>query len=160
MPGQVEHTSISLPISERFAAYDEFGPVIPVWCITPAPLERCIHRFFDSSAISPSGRYVALTQLPDETRPPYAGEPADVVVVDLYTAQWEIVARTHGYDTRPHRDPARQFRRNAGAAGRSASSLGQAIPPVYLQRVSRRHTTCLHRRHGVARLTHVTKDIL
>lgn len=86
-------------ISGRFKAYDRFGPKVPVWCITPRPLERCIHRFFDSSPVSPSGRYVALTRLPDESRPPFAGEPADVVVVDLATAEWSAVASTRGYDT-------------------------------------------------------------
>jgi len=88
-----------VPISDQFPGYDEFDPVIPVWCITPPGLAGCIHRFFDSSPVSPSGRYVALTRLPDESRPPYAGEPADVVVVDLLTGDWDAVASTHGYDT-------------------------------------------------------------
>ena len=86
-------------LSDKFMAYDRFDPAVPVWCITPAALERCIHRFFDTSPVSPSGRYVALTRLPDESRMPYAGESSDVVVVDLATAEWNVVANTHAFDT-------------------------------------------------------------
>ena len=52
-----------MQISRSFPNYENFSPRVPVWCVTP---ERpaCIHRFFDTSPISPSGRYVALFQLP------------------------------------------------------------------------------------------------
>lgn len=88
-----------MQISDKFEAYTEFGPSVPVWCITPTGLTGCIHRFFDSSPISPSGRYVALTRLPDETRPPCSGEEAEVVLVDLLTGEADVVARTRGFDT-------------------------------------------------------------
>lgn len=86
-------------LSERFERYRAFSPAVPVWCITPPPLDRCIHRFYDTSPVSPSGRYVALTRLPTEDRPPYEGEPAEIVVVDLLTGEWRVVAPTFGYDT-------------------------------------------------------------
>ncbi|HRS96487.1 MAG TPA: hypothetical protein P5179_14550, partial [Candidatus Latescibacteria bacterium] len=51
-------------LSERFERYRAFSPAVPIWCITPDGLDRCIHRFYDTSPVSPSGRYVALTRLP------------------------------------------------------------------------------------------------
>ena len=88
-----------VPVSDRFETYREFNPAIPVRCITPEGLDRCIHRFYDTSPISPSGRYVALTRLPTEDRPPHEGEPAEIVLVDLLAAKWSVVASTFGYDT-------------------------------------------------------------
>ncbi len=70
----------------------------PRWRIT-AGIDRCFHRFFDTSPISPSGRYVGLTRLPAEDRMPVAGEAAEVVVIDLETGEAEVVAVTHGWDT-------------------------------------------------------------
>jgi len=88
-----------MQISDRFEAYTEFDPSVPVWCITPPELSGCIHRFFDTSPVSPSGRYVALTRLPDETGPPGPGEEGEVVLVDLETGEVEVVACTRGFDT-------------------------------------------------------------
>ncbi len=87
-----------MEISDRFPRYTEFDPAVPVWCITPNE-GRCIHRFFDTSPISPSGRYVALTRLPCEDRMPEPGEMAQVVLVDLETGEERAVAETAGWDT-------------------------------------------------------------
>ena len=81
-----------------FPLYEEYGPKVPVWCITPNSF-GCIHRFFDTSAISPSGRYVGLTRLPNEDRLPKPGDLAEVVVVDLHTGRENGIARTAGWDT-------------------------------------------------------------
>ncbi len=78
--------------------YTAFDPRVPVWCATP-DVDRCIHRFFDTSPFSPSGRYLALTQLAAVDRLPEPGDPGYVVVVDLHTGEEEIVAGTHGCDT-------------------------------------------------------------
>ena len=87
-----------IEISDRFPRYTDFDPAVPVWCITPdAP--RTIHRFFDTSPISPSGRYAALTRLPYEDRLPAPGDEAEVVVVDLGGGAERVVARTRGWDT-------------------------------------------------------------
>ncbi len=42
-----------------------------------------IHRYWDTSPFSPSGRYLALTRLPAEDRLPEPGDVAEVVLVDL-----------------------------------------------------------------------------
>jgi len=58
-----------------------------------------MHRFFDTSPISPSGRYVALTRFPFEDRLPRPGDAAHVVLVDLDTGNERVVAETRGWDT-------------------------------------------------------------
>jgi hypothetical protein len=70
----------------------------PIWCITPQ-IDRCIHRFFDTSPVSPSGRYVALTRLPYEDKLPVPGDPAEIVLVDLHQGTTRIVAETRGWDS-------------------------------------------------------------
>ncbi|MBD3243376.1 MAG: hypothetical protein GF331_22490 [Chitinivibrionales bacterium] len=81
----------------RFPRYNEFDPRVPVWCVTP---ERtgCMHRFFDTSPISPSGRYLAVLQFPQEQRRPAPGEQAQVVLVDLERDEDRVVATTHGWE--------------------------------------------------------------
>ncbi len=59
---------------------------------------RIIHRFFDTSPISPSGRYVGLFRLPNENRPPQPGEAGDVVLVDLTTGREHTVAQSRGWE--------------------------------------------------------------
>ena len=81
---------------EAFPQYREFAPTVPVWCVTP---ERpgCIHRFFDTSPISPSGRYLGVFQLPFEDRLPGPGEVGQVCVIDLQTGKDRVVAETCGW---------------------------------------------------------------
>jgi len=57
-----------------------------------------IHRFFDTSPISPSGRYMALLRLRDETSSPKPGDLSDVILVDLKTGEERIVAQTRGWE--------------------------------------------------------------
>jgi hypothetical protein len=57
-----------------------------------------IHRFFDTSALSPSGRYLALFQLPYENMSPKPGDAGQVVLVDLKTGKEKIVAQTRGWE--------------------------------------------------------------
>ena len=87
-----------MKISSRFPRYREFDPAVPVWCVTPGE-GRCLHRFFDTSPISPSGRFLACLRLPFEHRLPRPGESAEVVLVDLENATEKIVAQTAGWDT-------------------------------------------------------------
>ena len=87
-----------IDLSHSFPAYTEHSPEVPVWCITPRT-PRALHRFFDTSPISPSGRYLALTQLPYDDRLPVPGDPATVIVVDLATGDARPVAETRGWDT-------------------------------------------------------------
>ena len=89
---------MSVPLSDRFPRYTDFDPAVPVWCITPGT-GRAIHRFFDTSPISPSGRYAALTRFLAEDRVPQPGDAAEVLLVDLQTGSECVVAETRGWDT-------------------------------------------------------------
>ncbi len=89
---------MSIPtVSARFPRYTEFDPAVPVWCVTPE-LDGCIHRFFDTSAISPSGRYLAAFALPFEDRCPGPGAVGHVVLVDLKTGEHKRVAESRGWE--------------------------------------------------------------
>lgn len=85
-------------LSDRFPRYTEFDPRIPVWCVTPE-LAGCLHRFFDTSPISPSGRYLGVTRFRAEDRLPAPDETAEVVLVDLSRGETRVVAETKGFDT-------------------------------------------------------------
>ena len=80
----------------RFPACTDFEAIVPVVRIATG---RIIHRFFDTSPISPSGRYVGLFRLPNEVRPPQPGEAGEVVVVDLETGKERVVAQSRGWET-------------------------------------------------------------
>lgn len=80
----------------RFPACTDFEAVVPVVRIASG---RVIHRFFDTSPISPSGRYVALFRLPNEVRTPQPGEAGEVVLVDLETGKERVVAQSRGWET-------------------------------------------------------------
>ncbi len=79
-----------------FPRYTEFPTEVPVWCLTPESTGY-IHRFFDTSPVSPFGRYVALTRLPTEDHLPAPGTPASVEVVDLLNGTCRVVAETAGW---------------------------------------------------------------
>ena len=84
-------------VSEKFPRYEDYDPKVPVWCVTPE-LNGCIHRFFDTSPISPSGRYIALFQLPFEDRQPEPGDTGNIILVDLEGGETRVVATTHGWE--------------------------------------------------------------
>lgn len=84
-------------ISDKFPKYQEYDPLVPVWCVTPNE-GRCIHRFFDTSPFSPSQRYMAVLRLPQETRLPDPGEKAQVVLIDLHEGTENIIAETIGWE--------------------------------------------------------------
>ncbi len=80
----------------RFPACTEFEGKVPIARLATG---RVIHRFFDTSPISPSGRYVGLFRLPNEVRPPQPGEAGEVVLVDLHTGKERVVAQSRGWET-------------------------------------------------------------
>ena len=69
-------------MNEKFPRYRDFDPAVPVWCATPGR-GGCLHRFFDTSPISPSGRYLAVFQMPFEDRQPEPGEAGRVRLADM-----------------------------------------------------------------------------
>jgi len=85
------HIHASLP------RYTEFGTSIPVWCITPRA-GGCLHRFFDTSPLSPGGRYLACLRVPQEMERVRPGEEAQVIVVDLQTGEERSVYTTRGWE--------------------------------------------------------------
>ena len=71
-----------------------------------APKERVllaengtIHRFFDTSPISPSGKYAALFRLPYENKKPQAGDAGDVIVVELASGREIFSTKSRGWET-------------------------------------------------------------
>ena len=56
----------------NFSRYTEDSPEVPIWCLTPNS-KHLIHRFFDTSPLSPSGRYLAVFQLPEHDAIPNRG---------------------------------------------------------------------------------------
>lgn len=77
-----------------FSALSPHVQVQPV-----AGLDRVLHRFFDTSPFSPSGRFLALTRLPFEDRLPAPGDFAEVWVADLDTGEATRVAESRAWDT-------------------------------------------------------------
>lgn len=90
--------SSRLSLAEGFDRYERFAPSVPVWRVT-APDRAAIHRFYDTSPISPSGRYLAATELPYEDRSPGPEDPATVVVFDLDDGKRVFEAATTAWDT-------------------------------------------------------------
>ncbi len=86
-----------MDLDKHFPRYEEYEPKVPVWCLTPKR-DACMHRFFDTSPISPTGRYLAVLQLPFEDHQPEPGDRAKVVVVDLETGEDKVVAETCGWE--------------------------------------------------------------
>ncbi len=84
-------------ISSAFPRCERFDPQVPVWCVTPNE-GRCIHRFFDTSPFSPSGRYLAVFRMPFEDRLPESGDAGQIVLVDLQAGGERVVAETRGWE--------------------------------------------------------------
>jgi hypothetical protein len=84
-------------IHPSFPAYTRHDPLVPVRVLTPGR-SGCFHRFFDTSPISPSGRYCAVLRLAQEHRLNEPGEEAEVVLIDLATGTDQVVARTRGWE--------------------------------------------------------------
>lgn len=89
---------MTINFHSSFPRYEAFSPDVPVWCVTPEH-ERCIHRYFDTSPFSPSGRYLAAFRLPFEDRPPLPGETGEIIVVDLESGGEQVVATSAGWES-------------------------------------------------------------
>lgn len=86
-----------ITLSNHFPQYTEFDPLVPTWCVTP-DAGQCLHRFFDTTPISPSGRYLAVFRLPFEDRQGRPGEAGDVVLIDLVDGTERTIAQTCGWE--------------------------------------------------------------
>ena len=85
-------------LDRHFPRYTDFAPLVPIWSVTPHE-GRALHRFFDTSPISPSGRFLAVFRLPQERREPVPGEVGCVCLIDLETGEDRVVAETRGWET-------------------------------------------------------------
>lgn len=85
-------------ISSQFDSWIEPVSGVVVHKITNG-LRPTIHRFYDTSPISPSGRYIALTEFPFEDRLPAPGDQARVFVLELSTAREIYSTFTAAWDT-------------------------------------------------------------
>ena len=85
-------------ISEQFPVYNDCESSIAIRCVTPNE-GRVIHRFFDTSPFSPSGRYLALFRMPFEDRNPLPGEQGEIILVDLWEGEERTVATTCGWES-------------------------------------------------------------
>ena len=86
-----------IDFDRNFPRYTDYPSEVPVWCLTPET-PGVIHRFFDTSPISPSGRYLAGFQLPPHDDFPRPGDRAKVVVTDLETGEEKTVWETAGWE--------------------------------------------------------------
>lgn len=59
---------------------------------------RVIHRFFDTSPISPSGKWLALFRMPYENKSPQPGDAGDVILVNMKTGKETVVAQSRGWE--------------------------------------------------------------
>lgn len=84
------------PVSESFTKYTDYDPAVPIYVVSS---QRTLHRFFDTSPISPSGRYLALFRMPYEDRSPAPGDRGEVVLVDLKSGEERVLASSAGWET-------------------------------------------------------------
>lgn len=81
-----------------FPKYTLFEPQISVRQISPSGVSA-IHRFYDTSPVSPSGLLIAYTEFDFEDRLPNPGDEASVVVLNLATGAEVFRTRTIAWDT-------------------------------------------------------------
>ena len=86
-----------IDFDKNFSRYTEGSPEVPLWSLT-SHAHNLIHRFFDTSPLSPSGRYLAVFRLPDYDCCPQPGDRGYVVLVDLHTGEERIVWETAGWE--------------------------------------------------------------
>lgn len=98
--GPVGDAAGMLPLGEavRFEMrpYRAGQTALPVSAITPAG-GHFMTTFFDVSPFSPSGRYVAVTQVPFINRIPIPGDRARICVVDLQEQTCTAIYETTGW---------------------------------------------------------------
>jgi hypothetical protein len=66
-------------------------PLVPIKKVSTG---RVIHRFHDTSPLSPSGRYMALFRVPFEDHYPEPGDMGEVILVDMETGEERVVAQS------------------------------------------------------------------
>lgn len=67
-------------------------------CVTDFP-GSYIHRFYDTSPISPSGHFIVVTKFPYENQRPVPGDEAEVQVVEISSNKIVFSFKTKAWDT-------------------------------------------------------------
>ncbi|UYO73853.1 hypothetical protein M0220_13335 [Halomonas qinghailakensis] len=78
--------------------YKSVESIVPIY----APLDTkkpSIHRFYDTSAISPSGRFLAVTEFTSDTSMPKHGDYANVCIIELSSGEYIYRTLTQAWDT-------------------------------------------------------------
>lgn len=103
-----EDVPILSSLNANYEMFDPENALFPTWIIT-LPNVSTIHRFFDSSPFSPSGRFLGLTRIPNIFKSASktgggsaAGEAnddteAEVVIIDLLKGTEKVVFRTRAW---------------------------------------------------------------
>jgi hypothetical protein len=76
------------------------GTMVPLKGVTIRKISSgaVIHRFFDTSPVSPSGKYIALFRMPYENKSPQPGDAGDVMVIELKTGKEVFSAKSRGWE--------------------------------------------------------------
>ncbi|MGA0546266.1 hypothetical protein ACO2Q1_13410 [Brevundimonas sp. VNH65] len=85
-------------LDQHFSRYSDHDPLVPIWRVSRAG-HPAIHRFYDTWPISPSGRYLALTEFARDDILPEPGDTAEVVVRDLENGDVVYRSATRAWDT-------------------------------------------------------------
>ncbi len=83
-PGEISHSAIK-----------PGKPLVPIRKISSGGV---IHRFHDTSPLSPSGRFMALFRVPFEDRYPQPGEAGEVILVDMKTGKERVISKSYGWE--------------------------------------------------------------
>jgi hypothetical protein len=59
---------------------------------------KVIHRFHDTSPLSPSGKFLALFRVPLESRYPKPGDWGEVILVEITTLKERVLAKSFGWE--------------------------------------------------------------
>ena len=70
-------------------------PLVPIRKVATGGV---IHRFHDTSPISPSGKFIALFRVPFENRYPQPGDAGEVILVDMESGEERKVAESCGWE--------------------------------------------------------------
>jgi hypothetical protein len=81
-----------------FQKYDNYNSIVPIYKISSNE-SPTIHRFYDTSPISPSGKYIALTQFPTDLKLPEPKDLAKIIVIDLSNGNIIYETETAAWDT-------------------------------------------------------------
>lgn len=94
----MSHFTSHSSLDRNFARMPARASNVAIWWLTRG-LRGVFHRFHHTCPISPSGRFLALTRMADESRRPEPGEGAGIVILDLHTGETRQVWESFGWDT-------------------------------------------------------------